>query len=121
MMRRTLLTITKLNVNKYLSFPKAKRVGNPSEERFRTSRNDRHSKADVFNRLRLVISVVALILILAACGGEKASEMFETAKFEELQNNREHATQLYEQIIVRYPNSEYAPKAKERIDALKKK
>ncbi len=70
---------------------------------------------------KAVLLLIAIAIMLGACGGEKASELYETAKFEELQNNREHAIQLYEQIIVRYPNSEYAPKAKERIDALKKK
>jgi outer membrane protein assembly factor BamD (BamD/ComL family) len=64
---------------------------------------------------------IILAIVLAACSGQKASELYDTAKFEELQNNREHAIQLYEQIIVRYPSSDYAVKAKERIDVLKTK
>ncbi len=115
------IIVSKLYRNKYLSFPHQSRplpeVGALSERAKRACPR----LTDVHTTLRLVISVLALIFMLAACAGEKASEMYETAKFEELQNNREHAIQLYEQLIVRYPNSEYAPKAKERIDALKKK
>ena len=70
--------------------------------------------------IRLLI-ITAMALALWACSGQNASELYDTAKFEELQNNREHAIQLYEQIIVRYPSSEFALKAKERIDILKKK
>lgn len=66
------------------------------------------------------VAMTALAFMLAACSGRKAAELYDTAKFEELQNNREHAMQLYEQIIVRYPSSDYAVKAKERIDVLKK-
>jgi outer membrane protein assembly factor BamD (BamD/ComL family) len=76
-------------------------------------------------KIRLMLTglvvISALAIMLQACSGQKAPELYDTAKFEELQNNREHAIQLYEQIIVRYPSSEYALKAKERIDALKKK
>lgn len=69
-----------------------------------------------------LIALMALAaLSLLACVGKNAAELYDTAKFEELQNNREHALQLYEQIIVRYPSSDYALKAKERIDILKKK
>jgi TolA-binding protein len=71
--------------------------------------------------LKILIIILALALVLAACSGNKASELYETAKFEELQNNREHAVQLYEQIIADYPSSDYAIKAKVRIDVIKKK
>jgi len=71
--------------------------------------------------VKTVMVIVALALSLAACSGNTASELYETARFEELQNNREHAVQLYEQIIVRYPSSDYATRAKTRIDELKNK
>jgi outer membrane protein assembly factor BamD (BamD/ComL family) len=71
--------------------------------------------------LKILIIILALALVLAACSGNKASELYETAKFEELQNNREHAVQLYEQIIAEYPSSDYAVQAKDRINAIKKK
>ena len=69
--------------------------------------------------LKTFIAILALALALSSCSGNKASELYETARFEELQNNREHAIQLYEQIIVRYPSSDYAVRAKERINGLK--
>jgi outer membrane protein assembly factor BamD (BamD/ComL family) len=65
----------------------------------------------------LVIMIIAAIALLS-CSGDNASELFETAKFEELQNNKKHAVQLYEDIIKKYPQSEYADKAKERLSAL---
>lgn len=60
------------------------------------------------------------MLILFACSGSGAKELYETAQFEELQNNHKHALSLYEEIIRDYPKSEYAGKAKARIKALKK-
>jgi TolA-binding protein len=75
-------------------------------------------KRSILTRFFLTI---ILAIVLVACSGQKASELYDTAKFEELQNNREHAIQLYEQIIVRYPSSDYAVKAKERLDLLKAK
>jgi outer membrane protein assembly factor BamD (BamD/ComL family) len=71
--------------------------------------------------VKTFIVILALSLTLPACSGNKASELYETAKFEELQNNREHAVQLYEQIIDGYPSSDYAVKAKDRINAIRKK
>jgi TolA-binding protein len=62
-----------------------------------------------------------LSLALPGCSDRKAAELYETAKFEELQNNREHALKLYERIIVAYPSSDFAIKAKERIDDIKAK
>ena len=70
--------------------------------------------------------IIALLLALsmatvfAGCSDKKAAEIYETAKFEELQDNREHAIKLYERIIAVYPSTEYAVKAKDRIEALKK-
>lgn len=57
---------------------------------------------------------------LAGCTGNKAAELFETARFEEVQNNKEHAQKLYAEIIQKYPESEYAKKAKERLSELEK-
>ena len=60
--------------------------------------------------------VIALELL--GCTEDGAKEMFETAQFEEQQNNQAHAKQLYEAIIKDYPNSEYAKEASERLDQL---
>ncbi len=68
--------------------------------------------------------ILAIILIFAfalpGCSGNKAQELYNTAGFEELQNNREHALKLYEEIVEKYPESEYAQKAEERILEIKK-
>lgn len=67
----------------------------------------------------ILIFIIAVVVTLSGCSGNKASELFETAKFEELQNNKEHAMQLYEEIIKKYPDSEQAKIAKDRLSALK--
>ncbi len=72
--------------------------------------------------MKNIIFILLLIFAftLSACSN-KAAEMFETAKFEELQNNKEHATELYEEIIKKYPDSEQAKKARERLAELNQK
>ena len=60
-------------------------------------------------------------LALSACTGDGGKEMYDTAKFEEVQNNKEHARELYEEIVKKYPKSEYARKAEERLKELKEK
>lgn len=72
---------------------------------------------------RVLVAVVVtmlfgLTLVLSACSSDSAKELFETAKFEELQNNKEHAKELYEEVVKKYPRSEYAKKAEERLSAL---
>jgi TolA-binding protein len=59
------------------------------------------------------------VLALSGCNGSKADELLETAQFEEKQNNRDHARQLYEEILRGYPQSEAARKAQERLDRIK--
>ncbi len=73
------------------------------------------------NYYKTIFLLLVLALLLAGCSDRKAAELFDTARFEEIQNNREHATKLYERIIVAYPSSDYAVKAKERLDDLKGK
>ncbi len=60
-----------------------------------------------------------VMLALSGCNGSKADELLETAQFEEKQNNRDHARQLYEEILRNYPKSEAARKAQERLDRIK--
>lgn len=71
--------------------------------------------------MRYFMIAVLLVfgLIFSGCVGDKAGELFETAKFEELQNNREHAMQLYEEIAKKYPGGDYAKKAEKRLAELK--
>jgi TolA-binding protein len=66
----------------------------------------------------LPLLVVAAVLGLAACQSGGAAQMLQTAQFEELQHNSEHAAQLYRQILEGYPNSPEATKARQRLAAL---
>ena len=64
---------------------------------------------------------ILCLLVLGVVGcGENPKQMFETAQFEELQNNHSHARELYGRIIQADPNSNLAKKAKERLAALQK-
>ncbi len=69
----------------------------------------------------IIIVVLILAVTVCSCTENKAKELFETAQFEELQNNQEHAVKLYEEILQKYPESEHAKKAIERLSQLKKK
>ena len=66
----------------------------------------------------ILIIMIFLALTVSACTGDGAEELFETAGFEELQNSHEHAKQLYQEIIDKYPDSDYARKGKNRLNKL---
>lgn len=71
---------------------------------------------------RIILMLMLIIgLAISGCSDNKAQELFETAKFEELQDNEDHARQLYQEIIREHPNSEYAKNAQERLSALQDK
>lgn len=66
--------------------------------------------------MRRIVTVLCLGLLLAAgCTGDKGKELFETAQFEEKQQNLEHAGKLYREIIEKYPASDYAKMAEKRL------
>ena len=67
---------------------------------------------------RLVLLAMVLMGRFAGCAGDKSKELFETAQFEEKQNNREHALKLYQEIVTKYPDSPLAKQAQERVAAL---
>jgi TolA-binding protein len=64
-----------------------------------------------------LVATVALVIALAACG-RGAEELLDTAKLEELQQNRAHARQLYEEIVRRYPGTAEAREAEARLREL---
>ena len=74
--------------------------------------------------MKYVVSFLTILSLffLSGCSndGAKAEELFETAQLEELQKNQEHARELYEDIMEKYPNTKFAEKAKIRLVALKK-
>jgi TolA-binding protein len=59
-------------------------------------------------------------LLLAACGGGEsgADKMIRNAAFEEAQGNFPHASQIYHQVVERYPGTQAARTAQERLNAL---
>lgn len=70
--------------------------------------------------LRAMLPVLWVMLLTFSACTDKAQELFQTAQFEEKQNNQEHARQLYEEIVKDYPNSETARKAADRLAQFKK-
>jgi len=66
----------------------------------------------------IFLLIIISVILLFSCTGNQAEELFETAQFEELQSNRDHALQLYRDILSKYPDSDYAQKAAERLSAL---
>jgi TolA-binding protein len=67
----------------------------------------------------MIAATAALCLGVGGCQSEDAAQLLKTAEFEELQNNPEHARQLYEAIVNEHPDSNEAAKAKERLQALR--
>ena len=69
----------------------------------------------------ILIAILLLVIVLPGCSGNKAAELYDTAGFEELQNNKDHAVKLYQEIIRKYPENYYAARAQERLEQLKQK
>lgn len=61
--------------------------------------------------------ILPFFLLLAACG-TGPQELFETAELEMVQRNYPHAEQLYREIIDKHPNSEFAARARARLQEL---
>jgi len=58
--------------------------------------------------------IFSSVLGLSGCG-EDPKQLFETAQFEEEQNNRAHARELYERIVQSHPEGDWARRAKTRL------
>ena len=83
-------------------------------------------KKTLFKNLLLSLKIsgrclcLALVMgVLMACG-EDPQQLFETAQFEEQQQNQAHAQELYQRILRDHPASPVAGKAEERLKELKK-
>lgn len=66
---------------------------------------------------RIVLVALLSLLVFTACG-DRGKTLYETARLEEVQNSHDHAKELYHEIISKYPDSKYAPMARERLAAL---
>ena len=73
-----------------------------------------------FLRYVALCVMFTIFMILSACSANNAEDLFKTAAFEELQNNQEHAVELYQEIIKKYPENEFSQKAKDRLTELNK-
>ncbi len=68
---------------------------------------------------KLVLLGMVLLGLMGGCAADKSQELFETAQFEEKQNNKEHARKLYQEIVDKYPDSPVAKQAEARLAAIK--
>ncbi len=69
----------------------------------------------------ILVSILSSLLLFGCTSGDKkAAELLETARFEEKQNNHEHATKLYQEIITKHPESSASKDAAARLEELKK-
>jgi len=67
-----------------------------------------------------VLSLIILLSVSASgCSGDKAKDLMDTALLEEKQHNPEHARQLYQEIIQKYPDCAFAKDAQKRLSDLK--
>ncbi|MFH1672360.1 MAG: hypothetical protein ABIF87_02885 [Pseudomonadota bacterium] len=70
---------------------------------------------------RIILMLLLIVgLAISGCSDNKAQELYETAQFEELQDNEDHARQLYQEIVKEHPDSKYAQNAQERLSVLQK-
>lgn len=58
------------------------------------------------------------VMMLGCSDSSKARELFETAVFEENQNNVTHAKELYQELVNLYPSTREAEIAKTRLTDL---
>ena len=66
----------------------------------------------------VLVALGLLFSLMVGCGSESPESLFETAQFEERQTNVVHAKELYQRIIREHPGSEWAEKAKARLEEL---
>ena len=71
-------------------------------------------------QIRSILILLAMAILVGCTSGEKkAAELLDTAVFEEKQNNFEHATKLYDEIIRKHPQSQSAQEARAHMEKLK--
>ena len=76
------------------------------------------TRGQIMKRIVLVLTIL-LAITSFGCSSSAPEDLFDTAKLEEIQDNHEHARELYQQIIEKYPESEYAKQSKERLAKMK--
>lgn len=66
------------------------------------------------------LALLSLQLFLSSCG-DRPKQLFETAEFEMIQTNYPHASQLYQEIIEKHPNSKFVVESRKRLDEIRAK
>jgi len=66
----------------------------------------------------MIILTALFVASISGCSDKNAEELYMTAQFEERQKNLEHAKDLYQEILTKYPNSNYAKDAHGRLTIL---
>ena len=72
-------------------------------------------------RFILSCAFITSCFIFFSCSDNKAKEIYELAEFEELQMNYDHAEELYNEVIKKYPDTDLASKSAEKLPELQKK
>lgn len=73
-------------------------------------------KLRVFHTLFLAVIFTGLLGCTNA--EDRAGDLYDTAQFEEQQTNIEHAVQLYDELLELYPDTSWAKKARDRLEAI---
>jgi len=74
-------------------------------------------------RRSFLFPLLAVIVgLFAACSSadERANQLYSIAELEEQQRNIVHATQLYKEIIEKYPHTSFADQARAHLQELGK-
>lgn len=76
---------------------------------------------EVHLKVKYLIAILTFALLVFGCSTDKkATELLDTARFEEKQNNNDHAIKLYNEIIQKHPDSPAAKTAKTRLQEIHK-
>ena len=77
------------------------------------------SKRGIRMKLFILSLMILFSVSVSGCSGDKAKDLMDTALLEEKQHNPDHARQLYQEIIQKYPDSAFAKDAQKRLSDLK--
>lgn len=65
--------------------------------------------------MKRLIFFILMVMSLAGCSDGTGQDLYRTAQFEERQNNLQHARELYQELVDKYPDSPYGKDAAARL------
>jgi len=71
-------------------------------------------------KLFILTLMILFSVSVSGCSVDKAKDLMDTALLEEKQHNPDHARQLYQEIIQKYPDSAFAKDAQKKLSEFKK-